>query len=53
MINFIINLIGIFLIFVAIDYKRPMEYRAKTFSKDWWIIILIVSLGSFLSSIKF
>ncbi len=48
MLSFIINIIGMFIIFIAIDYNRPEEYKAELFSKDWWVQIIMVAIASVL-----
>ncbi len=44
--EFLIHVIGFYLIFVAIDYKRPEEYRAPLFSWDWFVQITLVVIAA-------
>jgi len=46
MTNFIISLIGYFLIFVACDINRKEESKISFFSFDYVLQILLVSIGT-------
>lgn len=48
--NFILGIIGYIILFYAIDYKRGPESKIETFSKDYWIIMLMVFVGTLLIS---
>lgn len=42
----ILEIIAAFLIYVAIDYKRPKQYEIKMNTKEWWLqlFILVIAL---------
>jgi hypothetical protein len=42
-INFIVHVMGFMLIYSAVNYNR--EVSIKLFSKTWWPVILMVSIG--------
>ena len=49
-INFILHVIGFSIIYSAVNYKRKVNI--KLFSKDWWPIIAMVSIGGALIAIN-
>ncbi len=46
--DFIISLVGYFLIFMAIDINRPIEYDIKMWSKDYFLMLFLVFVGTLL-----
>lgn len=40
--EFILHILGYFIIFFAIDYKRGPESKIEPFSKDYFIVLLMV-----------
>jgi hypothetical protein len=40
--EFILDLIGTYLIYWCIYFKRNEESEIKLLSKDWWIILVII-----------
>lgn len=52
LIEFIIHVIGYFLILALIDYKRPKEFVAKTFSKVWWIQLVTIFIATILITLE-
>ena len=45
MISFILTMIGYFFIFYAVDYKRTKEAIYGAFSKEWFVILMLVLIG--------
>ena len=43
--EWLLNFIGIWLIYIAVFYDRKV-FKIPIFSKKWWIIFLLVSVGS-------
>lgn len=43
--KFLVEALGFFLIYMAIDVKRPEECKIKIFSKEWFIIVVLVTTG--------
>lgn len=41
----IIEMFGYLLIWAAIDYGRPERYKIKTFSKDGFILLIMVIIA--------
>ena len=46
--EWIINFIGYFLIFCAVDINRTEESKIVLFSKDWVKVMILVTLGGLL-----
>lgn len=44
--HFILHLIGFLFMLYAVDYKRTPESKIKPYSKDYWIIALILLVGA-------
>lgn len=40
--------IGAFLIMLACDYKRKEDSKIRIFTKDWFLVILLLSIGVYL-----
>lgn len=43
--KFLIQCIGVLFIWIAIDYKRPLEYRFSIFSLDGLAQLVLVTIG--------
>ena len=43
-IDFFISCIGYLLIIFAVDFKRPND-KIKTWSREWWIVVVLISIG--------
>ena len=37
--------IAYYLIFVAIDYKRPKKHILQLFSKGWWVQVILITIA--------
>jgi hypothetical protein len=48
----ILNTIGVFLIWICVDFKRHKESEIKPFSKDWWIVFAMILVASILLQIE-
>tara|TARA_R110000737_G_scaffold352303_1_gene397739 strand:+ start:411 stop:593 length:183 start_codon:yes stop_codon:yes gene_type:complete len=44
-VEFIIGIVGYFLIFMACDVNRPPEHKIKLFTWPWALQVLLVSVG--------
>jgi len=44
-----INLLGFGLLWLATDVGRTEDSKIKIFSKGWWLILVLVVIGSMLS----
>jgi len=42
--NFLVSMIGYFLIYMAIDTHRPND-KINCFSKHWWLTLLLVGVA--------
>ena len=45
----ILYFIGILLMFQTVFYKREEYCKLTTFSKDWWIVIILFLIGFLLT----
>jgi len=43
--RYLIILAAYVFIYIAVDYKRPKENQPDFWSLDWWIIVLLVTVG--------
>lgn len=48
--EFILHIIGCLLLWVAVDIGR--ENKSKLFTKDWWIILFLLLIGTELIKLK-
>jgi len=46
--EFAIGIIGWIIIFYAIDYKRPEKSKIKALTWDFFIVVVLMFIGSFL-----
>jgi hypothetical protein len=45
MTNFLLQLVAFFLLWIAVDYKRPAEYRFDLFSKEGAVQFLLITVA--------
>ena len=45
-IQFLLQILGYILLWVAVDINRPEEYKIKIFSKHWWIVFILIFISS-------
>lgn len=45
LINFLCQMAAFFIILIAVDYKRPSEYRFDLFSKDGAVQFLLITVA--------
>jgi hypothetical protein len=50
--EYILNTIGVFLIWICVDFKRNEESEIKPFSKDWWIVFAMILVANVLLQIE-
>jgi len=50
MMNYIISIIGYFLIWLAVDYGRTPESKIPLCSRGFWIQTLLIIIGTFIIS---
>jgi hypothetical protein len=48
----ILNIIGAFLIWICVDFKRHKESEIKPLSKDWWIVFAMIIVAIVLLQIE-
>lgn len=48
MISFLISWLGYCLLFYAVDYKRPEEYKFPIYNKNYIVIMILILIGTFL-----
>jgi hypothetical protein len=46
LIQFVLTIIGIFVMRCAIDFKRDKNSKLLMFTKEWWISILLTCLSA-------
>lgn len=47
--EFIIHFIGFLLLWLATDFGRQPESKVEFLSKNWWVILILLVVGSFLT----
>jgi len=52
MIYFIPNVLGFMLLWAAVIYRRTPESEIKFFSKEWWVVLLLITVGTILTGLK-
>lgn len=45
LINFLCQMAAFFILMIAVDYKRPSEYRFDLFSKDGAVQFLLITIS--------
>ena len=50
MIDFIIEIVGFIILWIATDIGRKKESEVKIFSTNWWIILVLIAFGAWLAS---
>ncbi len=43
--SFLLQIVAFFILWIAVDYKRPSEYRFDLFSKDGAVQFLLITVA--------
>lgn len=50
MLEIISNIVGFILLWMAVDFGRSDEDKVKFMGRNWWVILLMLTIGSILIS---
>jgi len=50
--DFLLNFIGTFIIWICVEWKRDNKCELKLFSKDWWFVCIAIAIALTLIKLK-